>query len=383
MFNFFKPKPKNQIEMEVTGVNPETNNEFLFFNFVENTPNYILEPWLKKAKQVGYKVKPQYEATILQKIKSNQFKNPYTFPEYFQNKFDFIAIDFETANNSRLSACAIGLCFVKNDTIVYSTKHYIKPPATEKFLKSHIAIHGITFEDVEFAFTFQELWDNEFSKYISSNLLIFHNASMDLSILKNLYEHYNIKPYNIKYIDTMLFADKLGMPRRIKDLAVSFNLEVTNHHNPEFDAKLCALIFGELVEKYPNYEELIRKINDKPKTNNNYFNQPSEDILEENEEHLFNYKITQNELENINLIGKGIVITGNFSMEREEIKTFLMKSGVQIKSGITSKVDFVFAGEDFGWSKIQKINELNQSGKANIKILDETNLNYLIKKYGI
>jgi len=70
-------------------------------------------------------------------------------------------------------------------------------------------------------------------------------------------------------------------------------------------------------------------------------------------------------------------------MEREEIKTFLMKSGVQIKSGITSKVDFVFAGEDFGWSKIQKINELNQSGKANIKILDETNLNYLIKKYGI
>ena len=162
MFNFFKPKPKNQIEMEVTGVNPETNNEFLFFNFVENTPNYILEPWLKKAKQVGYKVKPQYEATILQKIKSNQFKNPYTFPEYFQNKFDFIAIDFETANNSRLSACAIGLCFVKNDTIVYSTKHYIKPPATEKFLKSHIAIHGITFEDVEFAFTFQELWANSF-----------------------------------------------------------------------------------------------------------------------------------------------------------------------------------------------------------------------------
>jgi len=134
MFNFFKPKPKNQIEMEVTGVNPETNNEFLFFNFVESTPNYILEPWLKKAKQVGYKVKPQYEVAILQKLKSNQFKNPHTFPEYFQNKFDFIAIDFETANNSRLSACAIGLCFVKNDTIVYSTKHYIKPPTTENFL---------------------------------------------------------------------------------------------------------------------------------------------------------------------------------------------------------------------------------------------------------
>lgn len=137
----------------------------------------------------------------------------------------------------------------------------------------------------------------------------------------------------------MLFADKLGMPKKIKDLAESLDLEVTNHHDPEFDAKLCALIFGELTDKYPSYQELIRKIDDQPKTNNNYFNQPSEDVLEENEEHLSNYQITQNELENIDLIGKGIVITGNFSIEREEIKTFLMKIGGQIKSGITGKVE--------------------------------------------
>ena len=172
--------------MEVSGINPETNNEFLFYNFIENTPNYILEPWLKKAKQVGYKVKPQYEQAILQKLKFNQFKNPHTFPEYFENKFDFIAIDFETANNSRLSACAIGLCFVKNDTIVYSTKHYINPPKSEKFLKTHTSIHGISYEDVEFSLNFQELLEDELSKYLSSNLLIFHNASMDLSVLKNL-----------------------------------------------------------------------------------------------------------------------------------------------------------------------------------------------------
>lgn len=50
----FKPKPKNQIEMEVSGINPETNNEFLFYNFIENTPNYILEPWLKKANQIYF-----------------------------------------------------------------------------------------------------------------------------------------------------------------------------------------------------------------------------------------------------------------------------------------------------------------------------------------
>ena len=62
----------------------------------------------------------------------------------------------------------------------------------------------------------------------------------------------------------MLFADKLGMPKKIKDLAESLDLEVTNHHDPEFDAKLCALIFGELTDKYPSYQELIRKIDDQP-----------------------------------------------------------------------------------------------------------------------
>lgn len=60
----------------------------------------------------------------------------------------------------------------------------------------------------------------------------------------------------------MLFADKLGMPKKIKDLAESLDLEVTNHHDPEFDAKLCALIFGELTDKYPSYQELIRKIDE-------------------------------------------------------------------------------------------------------------------------
>lgn len=180
----------------------------------------------------------------------------------------------------------------------------------------------------------------------------------------------------------MLFADKLGMPKKIKDLAESLDLEVTNHHDPEFDAKLCALIFGELTDKYPSYQELIRKIDDQPKTNNNYFNQPSEDVLEENEEHLSNYQITQNDLKTL-IYRKRNSYYGHFSIEREEIKTFLMKIGGQIKSGITGKVDFVFAGEDCGWSKIQKINDLNQSKKANIRILNEADLNYLIKKYGI
>jgi BRCT domain type II-containing protein len=99
--------------------------------------------------------------------------------------------------------------------------------------------------------------------------------------------------------------------------------------------------------------------------------------------HLKNYNISFNELENLDVATKGIVVTGNFEQDREIIKIFLMKLGGQIKPSITGNVDLVFAGNDAGWAKIQKIDHLNQSGKANIKILNENDLNYLITKFGI
>ena len=135
MFNWFKKETENAIEISVTGINPQTENEFLFYDFVEREFAPHLEKWFEKAKQTGIKFKPQYEYAIQQKIKNDKFKNPHSFPEYFENKFDFIAIDFETANKNRVSACAIGLVFIKDFKIVYSQKHFIKPPKTEKFSK--------------------------------------------------------------------------------------------------------------------------------------------------------------------------------------------------------------------------------------------------------
>jgi len=41
------------------------------------------------------------------------------------NDLDFVAIDFESANNERSSACAIGLAFVK-DGVVFDTYYCLK-----------------------------------------------------------------------------------------------------------------------------------------------------------------------------------------------------------------------------------------------------------------
>jgi DNA polymerase-3 subunit epsilon len=368
--------------MNVAGVNPETDNEFMFYEFICRTPNYLLEPWIQKAKSVGYKIRPKYEQAVYQKLSTNSFSNPHKFPEYFESRFDYIAIDFETCNNSRLSACAIGLNFVKNNTVVHSSKHFILPPTNEKFLKSHIDIHGITYNDVEYSMNFKELWDFEFSKYFTENLIVFHNASMELSILKNLVEHYEIRPYKISYIDTMLFADKLGYSKKLTDLARTLKIEIKQHHDPESDAETCSFIFGELIDKYPNYKELIKTIDSNPKPVSTFYSTASEQTLTENENHKKSYSITFDELQTLTIATKGFVVTGNFDIERDTITDFLMRQGGQVKPGITSKVDYVIAGRDCGWAKIQKVNELNNAKKANIKILADIDLEFLMTKYG-
>lgn len=384
MFNFLKKliAPSEELTT-VTGVDPQTENEFMFYEFVSTTPSYLLEAWMNKAKEVGYKFKAKYEFAISQKLSTGNFENPHKFPEYFSSTFDYIAIDFETANNNRISACAIGLSFVKNNIVVHSDKHYILPPSNEKFLKSHTEIHGIKRTDLEYAMNFKELWEYEFKKYFNNNLVVFHNASMDLSILKNSFEYYEIKPFSVSYIDTMLFAEKLGYPKKFVDLAKTLNIEIKKHHDPKDDAEVCALIFGKLISKYPNYKELIRTLTSDEKATKSYFNEAPPQILSENTKHINNYAISQEELESLSIATKGIVVTGNFDIERDIITDFFMRQGGQIKSGITTKVDYVIAGEECGWSKIQKVNELNNSKKATIKILSSNDLKYLMKKYSV
>lgn len=389
MFNWFKKektesKIANPIEIEITGINPQTDNEYLFYDFVENQYAPHLEKWFEKAVQTGLKFKPQYEYAIRQKVKNNIFKNPHSFPGYFENKFDFIAIDFETANKNRISACAIGLVFIKDYKIVYSKKHFIKPPKQEEFTAFHSNIHRIYEQDVYQSYTFEELWHDEFSKYFNDNLLVFHNASMDLSILKNLFEHYSISNFDIEYIDTMQIAEKSGNPKKLTELANKFGIKIENHHDPVEDAKVCAMIYNELIDVYPNYKDLIKTLNTlKPSIGENPFlRQATEEIQTENKDYVKQYTISKTELENLEIQNNNFVVTGKYIFGRENVENFITQNGGILKPSITPKINFVVIGLDYGWAKIQKIHDLNSTKNTQIKLLTEEEFKQLINKYG-
>ncbi|MFM2044366.1 MAG: hypothetical protein RLY86_2942, partial [Pseudomonadota bacterium] len=68
-----------------------------------------------------------------------------------------VAIDFETANEQRASACAIGVSRVEGGRVVWTREVLIRPPEL-RFTPFTIAVHGIRPEHVAHAPEFPEVW---------------------------------------------------------------------------------------------------------------------------------------------------------------------------------------------------------------------------------
>ena len=67
----------------------------------------------------------------------------------------FAAIDFETADYWRDSACSVGLVLVEDKCIAERYYRLIRPPR-KNFVFSHI--HGLTWDDVRDSPSFRKLW---------------------------------------------------------------------------------------------------------------------------------------------------------------------------------------------------------------------------------
>jgi len=155
---------------------------------------------------------------------------------------DFIAIDFETANRCRESACAIGLTYVENMEIVDQEYHLIKPTPFY-FDAINQSVHGISKVQVEEAPTFDQVWTKLRDK-IHQKQLVAHNASFDFSVLRYALSAYDIPFPDITYGCTLQLFRKLGLPlenNKLSTLARYYNLSL-DHHHALSDSVVCAQI---------------------------------------------------------------------------------------------------------------------------------------------
>ena len=97
---------------------------------------------------------------------------------------DFTAIDFETANSSTASACAVGLARVRDGVVVATAGWLIQPPpGFDEFQPRNIEIHGIHREDVIGAPSWSMQLDR-IEAFAGQDVLVAHNAGFDMSVLR-------------------------------------------------------------------------------------------------------------------------------------------------------------------------------------------------------
>ena len=152
----------------------------------------------------------------------------------------FAAIDFETANNARDSACALGVVIVERGHIVERLYALIRPPSRE-FLFT--PIHGLAWEDVQRAQRFDTVWAEMARALSGVEFLAAHNAPFDKGVLGACCETYDLAPPAQPFVCTVQLARRQWdiRPTKLPDVCNFLNIEL-RHHQADSDAEACARI---------------------------------------------------------------------------------------------------------------------------------------------
>lgn len=164
---------------------------------------------------------------------------------------DFTAIDFETANGFRGSACAIGAVKIRDGQIAETHYSLLQPPAGfDRFDPRNMAIHGIAPKDVASAPTFGQHFAT-LRAFIADDVVVAHNAGFDIGVIESGLEVSNLP------VPQLEFACSLTLSRKnyklashaLPSAAAEAGFVLTNHHNALEDAKAAAAIVVDVAHR--------------------------------------------------------------------------------------------------------------------------------------
>lgn len=158
---------------------------------------------------------------------------------------DFVAIDFETANQYRHSICSVGIVVVRNGEIVDRVSRLVRP-APNFYTRWTTEVHGLTQEDTDTAPLFPVVWE-EIERYIGGLPLIAHNKSFDENCLKSVFTYYQMPYPNYPFYCTLIASRRCFRGERLPShtlpvVAYHCGYCLDNHHDALADAEACAHI---------------------------------------------------------------------------------------------------------------------------------------------
>ncbi len=152
----------------------------------------------------------------------------------------FLALDFETADHGRDSACAIGLVRVEARRIVAREHRLIRPPRRSF---AFTGIHGIAWSNVAQAPTFAAVWRSLAPLLTGADFFVAHNASFDRSVLRACCDAAGLAPPALPFHCTMKLAREHWQlrPTTLPDVCRHLRIPL-RHHDALSDAEACARI---------------------------------------------------------------------------------------------------------------------------------------------
>jgi DNA polymerase-3 subunit epsilon len=155
-----------------------------------------------------------------------------------RSTLNFAAIDFETANPRRDSACSVGVVRVERGRIVDRFESLICPP--DRWF-TFTDIHGLGWDDVKRAPTFRGLWPRLQELLGGVDFVAAHNAPFDRSVLEATCKRWHCPPPAVPFLCTLQLARRRWnlRPAKLSDVARHLGLDLV-HHNALSDAEACA-----------------------------------------------------------------------------------------------------------------------------------------------
>lgn len=267
------------------------------------------------------------------------------------DNLNFTALDFETMTPERSSACALGLVKVV-DGVILEKYYTLLRPIPDNRTTTNTQVNGITWEMVEKAPTFDEVWPR-LEPFLKGQRLVVHNADFDIDVLKHQCDYYNIH-FNIQgVVDTYQLTQK-----SLDEVCFILGIPLDSHHDALCDATACAEVVlklsGKEVERPSG--QTFKHVKAKDMSSDTKKPLAAEDV----------------ENKNTSFFQKKVVFTGNLSSfpQREVVAELLKKYGADINTSISRKTNIVVMGNGAGPSKIKKIQELQSAG-YDIRVIHE------------
>ena len=175
---------------------------------------------------------------------------------------DFVAIDFETANQQPSSVCSVGVVMVRDGQIADTFYSLIQP---EPNYYSYFCqrVHGITQNDTDDAPVFSKVWQqleervvevffpdtqdtDDIRHQIAAIPFAAHNARFDEGCLKAVFRVYQMDYPGYRFYDTLTASRRQfghSLPNhQLHTVAAACGYDLQRHHHALADAEACAAI---------------------------------------------------------------------------------------------------------------------------------------------